>query len=154
VTLPRLGARGEGWVVLQFALLGLLALVTWLAPGGWPAPVRWAGTVLMGLGLLVLALGFKDLGESLDARPAPLQRGSLRDRGVYSWVRHPIYGGLVLAAFGWALRSNPWALLPAAALAVELDLKRRVEEDFLAARYEGYADYRARVRRVFIPGVW
>ena len=77
---------------------------------------------------MVLALGFKDLGESLDARPAPLHRGSLRDRGVYSWVRHPIYGGLVLAAFGWALRSSPWALLPAAALAVELDLKRRVEE--------------------------
>jgi protein-S-isoprenylcysteine O-methyltransferase Ste14 len=154
VTPPRLGSRGEGWVVLQFALIAALAAVAWAAPGTWPEPVRWAGAALLAAGLVLLALGFKDLGESLDARPAPLHRGSLRDRGAYAWVRHPIYGGLVLAAFGWALRSSPWALLPAAALAVELDLKRRVEEAFLVARYEGYAAYRESVRRVFVPGLW
>jgi protein-S-isoprenylcysteine O-methyltransferase Ste14 len=154
MTPPRLGARGEGWVALQFVLILTLLAVGVLAPGGWPTAVRLAGAALVAAGLVLLALGSAHLGDSLAARPAPISRGSLRDAGVYARARHPIYGGFILAALGFALATTPWALLPAAALAAELDLKRRVEEDFLASHYDGYAAYRARVPRVFVPTPW
>jgi protein-S-isoprenylcysteine O-methyltransferase Ste14 len=44
--------------------------------------------------------------------------------------------------------------VPTAALAVVLDLKRRVEEDFLVATYAGYAAYRLAVPRALVPYLW
>jgi len=69
------------------------------------------------------------------------------EAGPYRFVRHPIYGGLVLAGIAVALirASLPVALLTLA-LAVVLDVKRRREEAWLVDRYPGYADYRARTR--------
>jgi protein-S-isoprenylcysteine O-methyltransferase Ste14 len=78
----------------------------------------------------------------------------LRTEGVYSVVRHPIYSGLLLLATGWSLTTSPWALLATAVLAVELDLKRRVEERFLATTYPQYAAYRSNVRHALVPGLW
>lgn len=145
-------------MALQFALLLVLAVVGLLGRGGWPDGLRLAalvvGLVLLAAGVVLAGLGLTGLGSALTAVPAPLADRSLRTGGVYAVVRHPIYGGLVLAALGFALLTSPWALLPAAVLAVVLDLKRRVEEDFLASVYPGYDDYRRTVPRALVPGVW
>jgi protein-S-isoprenylcysteine O-methyltransferase Ste14 len=80
--------------------------------------------------------------------------GELRRSGVYGFVRHPMYGGALLAMLGWALLSSPWALVPLAAAALFLDAKRRREEAWLVRSLAGYEDYRRQVRRRFIPFVW
>ncbi|HSN07348.1 MAG TPA: methyltransferase, partial [Candidatus Angelobacter sp.] len=87
-------------------------------------------------------LALTGLGSALTAVPAPLEGERLRTGGVYAVVRHPIYGSLILMSAGYAFLTSPWALLLTAVLAVELDLKRRVEEEFLSAAYPEYADYR------------
>lgn len=145
-------------MALQFALLLVLAVVGVLGRGGWTGPAGPVavvlGLVLLVAGLVLAGLGLAGLGSALTAVPAPLADRTLRTRGVYGVVRHPVYGGLVLAALGFALLTTPWALVPAAVLAVVLDLKRRVEEDFLASTYPGYDDYRRAVPRALVPGVW
>ena len=80
--------------------------------------------------------------------------GELRKTGVYRFVRHPMYGGALLAMLGWALLSSPWALIPLAAAALFLDAKRRREEAWLVRSLAGYEDYLRQVRRRFIPFVW
>ena len=80
--------------------------------------------------------------------------GELRRDGVYRLVRHPMYGGALLAMLGWALLSSPLALLPLVAAALFLDAKRRREEAWLTRSLAGYEDYRRLVRRRFIPFVW
>ena len=155
---PSLGDRGQGWVALQFLLLGVLGLVGWWDRGGWPDEVRaWlsfvgAVSVLCGIGVAVA--GARGLGSALTAAPAPLPGASLRSAGVYGVVRHPIYAGLVQIALGVALVTGPWALAPALALCVVLDLKRRVEEAFLVRTYPDYAEYQTQVRRALGPGLW
>jgi protein-S-isoprenylcysteine O-methyltransferase Ste14 len=68
--------------------------------------------------------------------------------GPYSFVRHPIYTGLLLAiAATAALRGTAGGCLGALIIAVGLVLKARVEEQFLRVEL-GEAHYDAYARRV------
>lgn len=155
--LPDLGRRGEGWVALQVVLLIALA-VSGLVGAGWPAawhayligasvPIALAGAYLF-LG------GAGGLGRQLTPFPKPVEQGGLKRGGAYRFVRHPIYGGVLLLALAWALVSSPLVLVPWAVAAAFLDAKRRREEAWLAEAYPDYEDYRASVRRSLIPFVW
>jgi protein-S-isoprenylcysteine O-methyltransferase Ste14 len=85
--------------------------------------------------------------------PRPREGGALVETGVYARVRHPIYGGLVLAAFGWGLiGASPVGLLLSAALLGFFTLKSTREEAWLVERFPGYPAYRRRTKR-FIPFV-
>ena len=156
--IPRLGSRGQGWVALQMVLLVVIAVVGLLTRGSWPATARVAtlglGVLLMLAGAVVAGLALTGLGSALTALPAPLEGETLRTQGVYAVVRHPIYGALILLATGFALLTSPWALVPTAVLTIVLDLKRRVEEDFLSTAYADYADYRRAVPHALLPGLW
>lgn len=150
------GARGEWWVVGQ--MLQLAALVLAPARWTWGGAPRTAGTAaglaVLAAGLTLAARGVRDLGPNLTSFPRPRARAVLVRTGVYARVRHPIYGGLVLAAFGWALlRASGLHLLLATVLAVYLTLKSAVEEAYLTARFPEYAEYRTRTRRL-IPGLY
>jgi len=61
------------------------------------------GFLLMGAGLTLFWRGYRDLGANLTAFPRPLETAQLVESGAYGLVRHPLYGALVLAGFGWAL---------------------------------------------------
>jgi protein-S-isoprenylcysteine O-methyltransferase Ste14 len=112
------------------------------------------GFVVLVGGLVIFGLGIAALGSSLSPLPAPMSTGVLVDRGLYRFVRHPIYTGLVLAAGGGSIYAvSPLALGLTALLAVVLDLKSRREEVWLRERYAGYAVYAERTKR-FIPGLY
>lgn len=155
--LPTLGPRGEGWVVLQFVLLGLVAAAG-LAGPAWDGAARAVtsilGAALLAAGLLLAFRGLVDLRDALTPLPHPRDGASLVDTGSYRLVRHPIYGGIVLGAAGYGLlTASPPALVGAAALIGFFRLKSGREEVWLEARYPGYAAYRARTRRM-IPLVY
>jgi len=156
-TVPQLGRRGEGWFLIQVALVGTVAIAGGLGPA-WSGAARAAGLgvglLLAGLGGVLALRGILDLRESLTPFPMPVEGARLVDSGAYRLVRHPMYGGLILGAFGWGLitASMP-ALAGAVALTVVLRLKSAREELWLADRFEGYDAYRSRTRR-FLPWVY
>jgi protein-S-isoprenylcysteine O-methyltransferase Ste14 len=69
-------------------------------------------------------------------------------------VRHPIYGGVVLASLGWSLT---WLSLPGLAFCVVValffDRKSAFEERLLLGRFPEYAVYMARARKL-IPWIY
>lgn len=158
--LPALGPHGEGWVAIQVVLFaGIAAAGGWL-PGHPTSPLAelWitAGPLLILAGGALAVAGSAALrrADAFTAVPRPLASARLTESGVYGLVRHPIYGGLILVAFGWAaFRGSLPALLGAAALAAFFDLKRRREEAWLEARFPAYPAYQRRTRQ-FIPWVW
>ncbi len=155
--LPALGPRGEGWVVIQFLLLGLVALAGVAGPvyaGPFSMAARAAGVVLVLAGLVLASRGLLDLRDALTALPHPRDGAQLVDTGAYALVRHPIYGGLVLGAVGWALvTASPLALAAAAGLLGFFRLKSGREEAWLRDRYPGYGAYAARTKRM-LPWVY
>src|SRR5262245_1348099 len=155
--LPSLGPRGEGWVLIQGVLLVLVAAAGWSLGPDWSGPVRLVGIVvgivLIASGFVLAARGVADLGGAMTPLPRPRENAELVQTGAYALVRHPVYGGLILAAFGWAiLKASFMAVALAAVLAVFFRLKSAREERWLAQRYPDYAAYRARTRR-FIPWI-
>ncbi len=154
--LPTLGPRGEGWVAIQALLLVAIGLAGRAGPA-WDGPLRLVtgGTglaLLAGGGVLALR-GSHDLRAALTPLPYPRQDAELVRTGVYAQVRHPIYGGLIIAAVGFGLvTASPAALVLVAALVGFFLLKSRREEAWLMVRYPEYDAYRAETRRL-IPWI-
>jgi protein-S-isoprenylcysteine O-methyltransferase Ste14 len=155
--LPALGPHGEGWVVIQVGLLGLVGLTGSLGPAlGGPtrAVVAAGGLLLVVLGTVLATRGLVDLRAALTPMPRPRADAPLVETGAYARVRHPVYGGIVLASIGWALlTASPAALAAALVLLGFFRLKSEREEAWLRERYPGYAAYAARTRRM-IPWVY
>ena len=154
---PSFSARGGWWVVAQVPLLALaVVLPPWTAraDGGFAHPLQWLGLALVAGGMLLILAGLVALGRSLTPFPHPREGAQLVTRGVFRLVRHPIYTGLLVGAFGWALA---WLSVAGVAcwavVAVFFDCKARREERWLRSRLPEYAAYEGRVRR-FIPGIY
>jgi protein-S-isoprenylcysteine O-methyltransferase Ste14 len=156
-SIPDLGRRGEGWFLIQAALVGAAAIAGGLGPA-WSGAARAAGIgvglVLAGFGGVLALRGILDLRENLTPFPMPIDGARFVDTGAYRLVRHPMYGGLILGAFAWGfLTASAPAVVGAFALAVVLRLKSVREELWLADRFEAYGAYRARTRR-FVPWLY
>lgn len=145
--------RVVAWAILAVQLI-LLAAVFLLPRGStWsvPAWVSAGAAVLATVGLVVVVVGLVQLGRSVTPLPIPVTGGKLRTTGLYRWVRHPVYSGLMALAVGSAIPSGSVAVAVAAvALVAWLRFKAGWEEPRLARRYSGYAAYAARTPR-FIP---
>jgi protein-S-isoprenylcysteine O-methyltransferase Ste14 len=152
--------RGTSWVLAQTALFVAIGLAPRRIAGlpGWPQALRWPGRIvgllLGGAGLLLMSAGASKLGSSFTVFPRPRDNSALAKQGVYGIVRHPIYAGSLLAAFGWSLlRGSTPALALTAVLGLLLDQKARREEAWLAQRFPEYGEYRQRVRKL-IPWLY
>lgn len=109
------------------------------------------GILLTALGSLGATMAMLSLGRSFGLEPA--NRG-LRDRGLYRFVRHPIYAAYLLIVGGF-LVSYPslWNSL-VAALWLSVQLRRVVAEEALLLRDPAYQTYVRRVPFRLIPGLW
>lgn len=142
------------WVAAQVVLLGALILL----PGGsaWSTP-RWLevlATVLFFGGLILIGLAALGLGSALTPTPVPTKRGSLNTGGLYRFVRHPIYTGVLAVVAAMTIRSGSWLHLAIAAVTVVFfDQKAAWEETRLRASYPGYARYAAATPK-FVPRPW
>ena len=150
--------RGGGWVLGQVLLIAAILLSAALGPGvpGGVAVVAYAlGGVLIALGVLLMVAGATGLGSSLTPFPAPRAEGELITTGIYRRVRHPMYGGGILFALGWSILTGSAAGLGlTAGLVLFFELKSRREERWLVDHYAGYAEYRRRTPRRFVPFVY
>jgi protein-S-isoprenylcysteine O-methyltransferase Ste14 len=156
--LPELGARGRGWVVIQIALFWVLIAAGVRGRGDAEGPVLLVamvtGCALIAIGAAVLWSGVKKLGPSLSALPRPRDNGQLIEDGVYAYVRHPIYLGIILVAFGWSVATDSVVGIVVSFVSVLFyDLKARREEAWLRDRYPGYGEYARRTKRL-VPYVY
>lgn len=152
------GSRGEWLVTAQLVLMALVFLgprtVRGLPALPFPPASRWAGLLLMLGGGALLVAGVIRLGSGLTPLPYPKEGATLARTGPYAIVRHPMYGGGLALALGWALWVRGWLTLGyVCALFVLLDLKSRREERWLAERFPGYPDYQKRVKRL-VPFIY
>lgn len=140
--------RGEWYVVIQATLILLVIFGPRLdasASGVYLSFVTIIGGLMCLVGLSFIVLGLAALGRNLSPFPKPRDGSNLVESGIFSVVRHPIYSGVTLCAFGWGLVwSSIVVLIAALVLLLFFDIKARREERWLEAKFGGYAAYKAR----------
>jgi protein-S-isoprenylcysteine O-methyltransferase Ste14 len=142
---------GYSWVLIQALLLALYGLaLAFGASASWGA-WRWLGVPLVAVGAWVGLAALRMHGRKLTPLPEPNPALGLQRTGVYAVIRHPMYTGLLLSAFGLAiLLQKPLAIVGATTLTAFFNLKAREEERRLQRNYPEYADYQRATGR-FLP---
>ncbi len=121
------------WVQLSIPLL-----VQWL---GW-------GFVFIGGGVILLAMA--QLNTNLTPYPSPKQSATLIQSGLYRYMRHPIYSGILMAFFGLALTNGSIVqAIIVIALYILFYYKSSYEEQRLLETFSEYEAYRQRTGRFF-----
>ena len=162
-------SRGHGKVADQGSLpLLWLAIGTsftaslWIA-GAMPRNLLVHASWLSPLCLGILALGFalrftaiRMLGRAFSVNVAIRKEQHLKQNGLYAWMRHPSYTGLVLMFFAVGLAQRNWisllilVIVPNAALVYRI----HIEEAALRAAFGNeYVEYSQRVKRL-LPGIF
>ncbi|MEG4211182.1 isoprenylcysteine carboxylmethyltransferase family protein [Microcoleus sp. S13_B4] len=157
----RNNSRGEYLVLLQGALLtGFAILPVYQLPGlkiqsTQLLYITWFMASMLGLsGLIFIIKGLIDLGKNLTPLPYPIENGELVQTGIYGIVRHPLYSGLILAAFGWTIfQMSISHLIASTILIIFFEIKANREEAWLTKKYPDYSQYSQRVKKL-IPGIY
>ena len=150
--------RGVWYVVVQGILISLILF----GPQGSPLISSESFTTILqscgiAVGLLaslIMVVAVINLGKNLTPLPCPKDNAVLIQTGLYQYVRHPIYFGVLLAALAWLLIfPRLYVLAYSICLFILFDIKAKREEVWLVERFSSYKDYQARVKKL-IPGVY
>lgn len=146
--------RGELWGALQVAFVYLMLK----DPGNLDMVVSFfVGPVVLLAGAALSLKGAWDLGrKQISLWPAPVPEGTLRTDGIYAYIRHPLYSGVLLASLGFsAATASAERFALTFALMYALKNKVEVEEKFLEEVYgDEFEDYVDATPYKFIPKIW
>ena len=145
-------SRGELYVVMQAILLialffgpkDIFGLPTMLNQTLW-----WIGQILFYSGIVIAIWAAILLGPNLTPLPKPKPSGEFIQSGLYRFVRHPIYFGVILVCFGWAgIVQTLYTLVLAIILLIFFDLKSRQEEIWLTEKFSEYDVYKQNTKKL------
>lgn len=117
-----------------------------------PNALRVVGVSIYTLGLLMAVLSRIHLGRNWSDIEAGrvLREQAVVSKGIYAYVRHPIYVGDLLLLFGLELSLNSWLVITVVLLAPVVLWMAVREEKMLVEGLPGYRVYCAQTKR-FIP---
>jgi protein-S-isoprenylcysteine O-methyltransferase Ste14 len=157
---------GRDWDRRLLGAYFLVNVVTFLTAGmdsgrfRWtgdvPAGVTVAGAVLMLWGQVLFAVAKRQNAFFSSTVRIQAERGhQVCDTGLYRFVRHPGYLGMLTSLLAFPLVVNSyWAFVPAGIGASVLVVRTVLEDRFLVEELPGYTDYTNRTRRKLLPGLF
>lgn len=120
-----------------------------------PSPVLgWAAAVCTAIGIGFAIWARISLGRNWSPRPAVKERHELVTTGPYSYVRHPIYTGLLLATLGAALVGTVFGIIMFIVISITFVARISKEETIMLELFPShYPAYQKRTKRL-VPFVW
>jgi protein-S-isoprenylcysteine O-methyltransferase Ste14 len=110
-----------------------------------------AGLALLITGTGIFLAGLYQLRKSLTPFPSVRPDGRLVTNGIYHFIRHPLYTGIIAGLFGYGLYyGNAGKIIIVAMLVVLFYFKSIYEERMLLVAYPDYGQYRRLTGR-FLP---
>jgi protein-S-isoprenylcysteine O-methyltransferase Ste14 len=143
--------------LLFAAFLGVMVFSALDYRFGWsPVPfwVALLGDLLVVLGLFITVLVLRE--NSFSASNIRVERGqTVISTGPYAIMRHPMYAGVLILAFGVPLALDSWLGLLVVLLMIPVLVWRILDEETLLRHdLAGYTDYEHRVRFRLVPHIW
>lgn len=147
--------QNKHWIFIQTILLFSVLFWPFKIELSLPVIVKNTGVIFFVGGFILAVVAVKTLKDNLRPSPKPKVGGKLIRTGLYSIVRHPIYGGIIILTFGLSLWIGDGVrLLLSTCLLVFFDAKSKMEEKWLEKAYPAYANYKKQVTKRFIPWVF
>lgn len=144
--------RVVGWALVAVQSVLLITLILLGGGDAWPTPT-WLGitsTAAVVVGLIAVAVAATGLGRLVTPTPVPKADGALVTDGLYRFVRHPIYTGVLTIVVGLVVPSGNWLTLAVGLVTVAFFYaKSDWEEARLTEHYDNYDAYRSRTPRFF-----
>jgi protein-S-isoprenylcysteine O-methyltransferase Ste14 len=156
---------GQNWDRRLLGAYFLVNVVTFVTAGldsgrfGWtgdvPVGVTVGGAALMLAGQTLFAAAKRENAFFSSTVRIQTERGHrVCDTGLYRFVRHPGYAGMLLSLLAFPLVMNSyWAFVPAGVGAAVLAGRTVLEDRFLVQELPGYKEYADRTRWKLIPGL-
>ena len=142
--------RGTALVVIQLGLFVAYCFDFSQLSFSVPELIRWLGWGGGLLGGIIIGRAVGQLNTNLSPFPKPKASGELIDTGLYAWVRHPIYTGIMVGSIMYAIgQGSGWKLLVAVVLTALFHYKAHYEERLLCAHFDQYPEYTGRTGRFF-----
>ena len=104
-------------------------------------------------GIIISLASVVALNKNLSAFPTPKKSAELIQSGIYKYIRHPIYSGILFFTFGFSMYSeNTLRLLVFFVLLVLFMFKAAYEEKLLQHKFSNYGDYK-KTSGMFLPKI-
>jgi len=102
------------------------------------------------IGMILVLFSMLQLKRNLSPFPTPISDGYLIKEGLYKYIRHPIYSGIILTSFGFGIfRESLWKLGVSTLLTLLFLYKSKYEEKQLSGHFPDYAAYKKSTGRFF-----
>jgi len=138
------------FVIAQFILFALYFIDWNFIEYSVPLWVCYGAMVLVGAGLVIILFGILNLNDSLSVFPSPKKNASLISNGIYKYIRHPIYTGILIAMFAYSMYdASLMKFLITSVLTVVFYYKSSFEEQLLIERFSEYDAYKKETGRFF-----
>jgi protein-S-isoprenylcysteine O-methyltransferase Ste14 len=126
----------------------------------WSPQFHW-GTVLMGIVLMFLGQLLFLIAKRTNIFFSSVMRiqhdrgHTVCESGVYRYVRHPGYLGMIISWTGFPLLiGSLWSIIPILIAIILLLIRTHLEDKTLQLELPGYSGYIQKTRFKLIPGIW
>lgn len=141
------------FVLIQFVLFGVFLFDISVLNVSLPSHLQLNGIPMAIAGLVISGIAVLQLNTNLSPFPTPKSGSTLIKNGVFTWVRHPIYSGILLGLLGLSLYyQSLYKMGVVVLLLILFYFKTSYEEQRLETVFEEYTDYKAKTKR-FVPFV-
>ncbi len=152
--------RDRRSIAVLFGSMVIVSIAGSLVKGYSPARIGagalWIALAFVVIGIIVRGIAIATLWRFFTYSVSIREGHELVDRGVYRFIRHPSYTGILLALIGVGFARRNWldvAIIAAGAFAA-FSYRIAVEERALTEHFgDRYRDYMRRTKRL-IPGIY
>lgn len=116
--------------------------------------IKYFGLFILFFGVLICLWAIINLNKSLSVFPSPPDNAKLISNGIYKFIRHPIYTGVIFITIGYSIFSESvYRFFISLFLIVLFYLKSKYEEKLLQLKFKEYSSYKKTVGR-FLPKIF
>ena len=138
------------FVGIQFVLFVVFFLDIQALEISIPLWFRYCGVFLIIIGVVMCGISLIQLKTKLSPFPTPKKGSSLITSGIFTWIRHPIYGGIILGLLGLGTYCQSlYRIGITALLFILFYYKSSYEEGRLETVFMEYKTYKTKTKRFF-----
>jgi len=138
------------FVGIQFVLFTIYLLKIKLFSFQLPEFITVSGMIICCLGVIILILALLQLNKNLSPFPSPKSNSELIQAGLYKYIRHPIYTGILLMLLGSGVyQISSYKIGITLILSILFYFKSKYEEQKLTLKYSNYTEYEKVTGRFF-----